>query len=658
MEKSLEHGERILVCLSTSPSNPKVIDAAARMAEAFQAALTAIYVKPTDYDELPEADKQRLQSNMAFARRNGAEVLTIVGNDVPVQIAEYAHISGTTKIVVGRSGARRQHFWSKAPLTEQLILNAPDVDIYIIPDSAVDLQQESRRMSLGSLMRPTGKDALLTLVLLGVSTGVGLLFTHFGFSESNIITVFILGVLIISVVTVSPVFSVLSSLASVLLFNYFFIEPRYSFHTYEPEYAVTFAIMLVSSLITGTLANKLKDNARRSSHEAFRAKVLFDTNQLLQKAADGDEVMGITARQIITLLDLDVTVYPLTEQGEPGTPLRLSPPDRDGDPPLPDENEEEITAWVFANQLPAGAHADQFREARSSYHPICLSGYCYGVLVVYTEGQRLETFEYSVFSSILGECAMALESLRNAREKEQAAIAIRNEQLRSNLLRSISHDIRTPLTSISGNAATLLAHFEDLDRETLMQIFTDIGDDSEWLIDLVENLLSISRIENGQMDLHLSMEVVGDVIAEALRHVDRNAARHTLLVEPSGEVLLARMDARLITQVLINLINNAVKNTQPGSEIRIGARRQEGVILVSVTDNGPGIPDQVKPHVFEMFYTGPGKVTDGRRGLGLGLALCKSIVEAHGGAISLSDNEPAGCRFTFTLPAEEVSIDE
>jgi len=270
----------------------------------------------------------------------------------------------------------------------------------------------------------------------------------------------------------------------------------------------------------------------------------------------------------------------------------------------------------------------------------------------------LESFEHSVFSSIAGECAMALDGLRNAAEKEQAAITMRNEQLRSNLLRSISHDIRTPLTSISGNASNLLTHHAQLDRETLLQIFSDIYDDSEWLIYLVENLLSISRIENGQMDLHLSPDDMNDVIEESLRHIDRNAARHHILFQPSRDVLIARMDTRLITQVLINLVNNAVKHTQDGSEIKIISLKTTSQIEVRVEDNGPGIPDHMKPHIFEMFYTWQNDVSDGRRGTGLGLALCRSIIEAHGGEITLTNNEPAGCRFTFSLPAEEVNIHE
>ncbi len=658
MEKILESNERILVCLSSSPSNPTVINAAARMAEAFHATLSAIYVKPANYDALPETDKIRLQNNIAFAEQNRAAIITIIGNDVPVQIAEYAHISGTTKIVVGRSGAKRKHFWSKAPLTEQIILNAPDVDVYIIPDSSADIKQQSQKLNMAGRIHPTWRDSLITLLLLAASTGLGLLFTIVGFSEANIITIFILGVLIIAAFTVSPIYSIVSSLASVLLFNWFFIEPKFSFHTYETEYVVTFVIMLISSLITGTLANKLKENARQSSRAAFRAKVLFDTNQLLQKAACADDVIRITAQQVKTLLARDVMVFPVTENRELGSVVELNTslyyPGTAGQ----DKNEAEIAQWTYLNQTAAGAHTEKYDRAKSLYHPSCINGYCYGVIAICLNGESLEAFEHSVFSSIIGECALALEGLRNAAEKEQAAIAIRNEQLRSNLLRSISHDIRTPLTSISGNASNLLTHYEQLDTETLKQIFSDIYDDSEWLIDLVENLLSISRIENGQMDLHLSLDVVNDVIEEALKHIDKNAAQHDIIVQPSSDILIARMDARLITQVLINLINNAIKNTQTGSEIKILSERVDKDIFVHVKDNGPGISDSMKPHIFEMFYTGRNDVSDGRRGIGLGLALCKSIVEAHGGTITLSDNHPTGCCFTFSLPAEEVTINE
>lgn len=659
MEKAAEATERILVCLSSSPSNHKVISAAVKMAEAFHAALTAIYVKTERYDALSDADKARLQKNTRLAEQNGAFVTTVIGNDVAVQIAEYAHISGTTKIVVGRSGTKRQHVWSKASLTEQIILNAPGLDVYIIPDSAVDLKKQTSQFRLPDQIRLTWKDSLVTLLLLLGATCIGLLFTRFGFSEANIITVFILIVLIIAATTLNPIYSAVSSLASVLLFNYFFIAPTFSFNTYEPEYAVTFGIMLISSLITSSLANKMKANARQSAREAFRAKVLFDTNQMLQKAATASDVLRITARQATALVERTAVIYARETDESLMTESIFGPSESEEGNLSPDQNEAAIAAWTYRHQQSAGVHEEQYGKSKSLYRPICINGYCYGVLCIRLGGQPMEAFSDSVLTSILGECALALESLRNAEEKEQAAIAVRNEQLRSNLLRSISHDIRTPLTSISGNASNLLSHYRQLDADTLEQAFSDIYDDSEWLINLVENLLSISRIENGQMHLHLAPEVVSDVVEEAVQHADRNASQHEIIqIAPSEEILIARMDARLITQVLINLINNAIKNTPIGSKIVIRSERTEDCIQISVSDNGPGIPDDKKPHIFEMFNTGQSKVSDGRRGLGLGLALCKSIVEAHEGTIMLTDNEPSGCRFTFTLPRREVTVHE
>ncbi|MBR4743590.1 MAG: sensor histidine kinase KdpD [Oscillospiraceae bacterium] len=658
MSGSPEAGEHILVCLSPSPSNPKVIEAAAKMADAFQATLTAIYVRPTNYDVMPEEDKTRLQNNIRFAEQYGAAITTIIGDDVPAQVAEYAHISDTTKIVVGRSGIRRRHIWSRTPLTEQIILSAPDVDVYIIPDSVADLKQQKEGLDAADQIRPTVKDLIITLLILAVCTGIGLLFTRFGFSESNIITVFILGVLVISVLTVSPLFGALGSLASVLLFNWFFIDPRFSFHTYEAEYPVTFVIMLISSLITGTLANRIKRNASQSARETFRTKILLDTSQLLQKADQADEIMRITARQIVMLLNRDVIIYPGKDGEKLGDGEAFRAEDTGGKPSEADENEAEIAEWVFRSRQAAGFRMETFKEAGGQYHAICLNDHCYGAIALRLDREPLEPFENSVVTSILGECALALENLRNAEEKERASVIARNEQLRSNILRSISHDIRTPLTSISGNADNLLSHYRQMDEETLKQIFTDIYDDSEWLIDLVENLLSISRIENGQMKLNLSMEVMSDVIDEALKHVDRNADQHHITVRESGDILLVNMDARLVMLVVINLINNAVKNTPPGSDICVESRQAGEEAVVTVRDNGPGIPDDIKPHVFEMFYTGQNKVSDGRRGLGLGLTLCKSIVEAHHGRITLTDNDPTGCCFTFYLPMKEVAVNE
>lgn len=352
-----------------------------------------------------------------------------------------------------------------------------------------------------SIIRDGGRAAGILIA----ATLVGLLFSGLKIPEANIIAVYILGVLIISIITSSWMYSFLASVISVLAFNFLFTIPRFTLRAYDPSYPVTFGIMFLVALITGSLASRMKEYARESA---------------------------------------------------------------------------------------------------------------------------------------------------------QAAMQIEKEQLRADLLRSISHDLRTPLTSISGNASNLLSNENEFSQETRMQIYGDIYDDSMWLIKLVENLLSVTRIEDGRMDLRMSAELMDEVIAEAMRHTDRNRDGRKIEVSSDEEFILGKMDARLIVQVVINLLDNAVKYTPEGAQIRIHTGKKDGMVVVSVSDTGPGIPDEQKSKVFDMFYTGTNRAADGRRSLGLGLGLCRSIIRAHGGEIWVSDNKPQGAVFTFTLPAEEVTLHE
>lgn len=301
---------------------------------------------------------------------------------------------------------------------------------------------------------------------------------------------------------------------------------------------------------------------------------------------------------------------------------------------------------------------DQYPDAHCLYLAIRNEDMVYGVIGIALEGMMMDVYEQNLILSILGECALALEKEGYNRKREEALAQAKNEQLRANLLRSISHDLRTPLTSISGNAGILLNSASALGEEKQKQLYKGIYDDSMWLINLVENLLAVTRIEDGRMNLRMETELVSEVISEAFRHVSRQSVEHSITAESTDDFLLARMDARLIVQVIINLVDNAIKYTQKGSRIQILTDKLESNVRIRVTDDGPGIPDEAKPFVFDMCYTGANRIADSRRSLGLGLCLCRSIIRAHGGEISVSDNTPSGCIFTFTLPCEEVAIHE
>lgn len=653
--------EHILVCLSSSPSNEKIIWTAAQMAKAFAASFTALYVQTEEKTEEKtkknRKDQERLQKHMRMAEQLGAEIVTTHSEDIALQIAEYARISEVTRIVIGKSMMKQGWYWPRKIWTERLTELLPDLEIHIIPDSDSYRSYRKKQGFLEQVDLPSWKELLITGLLLAAATGIGEIFFRLGFTNANIITVYLVSVMLTSLFTSGYTCSVISSIVSVILFNYFMTEPRLTLYAYGSGYPVTFAIMLGISILTGTLASKLKKSARLSARDAFRTKILFNTSQMLQKAEGVPEIFDITASQLLKLLGRNLMVA-VTEDGQVSSGSFYLAESGKKTEKMLDRKEQEILEWVCKNRKRAGATTDRFSEEPYLYLSVYAGKRSYGVVGILISHKSLDAFENSILLSILGECAMALDREKSAREKEEAAVLAKNEQLRVNLLRTISHDLRTPLTSIMGNADALLNNFDALDNEMRTQIFGDIYDDARWLTELVENLLALTKIEGGSVKLNMSDQVVEDVVNEALRHVERRNTGHQIVVDCGEEVLLARMDAKLIVQVVVNLINNAIKYTPEGSEISISAGKTEKFAWIQVKDNGPGIPDEQKRHVFEMFFSGQNKVSDSRRSLGLGLALCRSIVNAHGGEITLTDCVPHGCCFCFTLPLSEVNLNE
>lgn len=649
--------EHILVCLSSAPSNPKIIHTAAKMANAFTGNFTAIYIETPSFASLDETNKNRLKQNMKLARQLGAKVEVVSGDDVPYQIAEFARLSGVTKIVIGRSAVVKKHLIRKSTLTEKLIAHAPNIDIHIIPDGVEVAHYKAPVEKKNIEVHFSFHDIIVSVGLLVAATLLGYVFFGLGFTEANIITVYILGVLLISILTRYRMYALTSSLVSVILFNFFFTEPYFTMKAYEKGYPATFAIMLISAFISSTLAIKLKDHAKKSAQSAYRSKILFDTNQLLQRTDSESDIISITAHQLMKLLKRDIVIYPVVDKKIETAELFLSD-GNEGEIREISETEKNVADWVLENNHQAGATTDTFPQAKFLYYAIRINDNIYGIIGIHINDNVLDSFESSILLSILGECAISLENKKIAREKEETEILAKNEKMRANLLRTISHDLRTPLTSISGNADNLLSNGESFDEDTKQQIYKDIYNDSEWLINLVENLLSVTRLEDGNMKLNKSVELMDEIIAEALNHINKNGVEHKIQVCENEDIVLVDVDARLIVQVIINIVDNAIKYTPKCSEITISTQKHDKMLSVSIADNGNGIADDIKDKVFDMFYTGANKIADSRRSLGLGLALCKTIITAHGGEISVTNNKPHGAVFTFTLPVKEVDINE
>lgn len=647
-EKQSKKKEHILVGLSSAPSNSKIVETASKMAKAFDANLTALYIKTSQSEVLSEENAKRLQNNIKFAERMGATIVTVYSEDVALQMAEYAKTSGATKIVIGRNTTKRAGIIRKPTLADKLIALATNIDIHIIPDADSDLKEQKETLFKKTNALSIVKDLAISLGVIIVTSLIGLFFAHLGFSEANIITLYILGVLITSIVTSSKLAWGFSSVASVLIFNFLFTKPRFSLMAYGDGYPITFAIMFVASLITGSLASKMHNQTKQSSQAAYRTKILFDANRLLQRASDDEEVLKITAEQLKKLLNREIVIFKQNKDALQTLVYALDDSFQMG------EKELNIATSILIN------HSYDYKDAqlRCDYYPLKTQLRTYGIVAVYKNEKEIDSFENSIILSLVGECALALENLFNAKEKELAAVLAENEQLRANLLRAISHDLRTPLTAISGNASNLISNASSFDEQTKLSIYNDIYNDSMWLINLVENLLSITRLEEGRMNLNFTAELIDEVVAEAVKHVHMRQGGQKITVIHKDEFLLAKMDSRLIIQVIINILDNAIKYTPKDSMITITTEKQKDKAIISIADNGAGIPDELKERVFDMFYTGANKMADSRRGIGLGLALCKSIISVHGGEIFVKDNVPSGAIFTFTLPIGEIKINE
>ena len=602
---------------------------------------------------MADDDKKRLRNNMNLAERVGARLDTVIGDDVPYQIAEYARLSDISCIVIGQTntvgglldGLKRR----KKSLTDRLVAYAPDLDYYIIPDhgTKVYVAKKPPENSPGRLLR----DSAICLLALGGCTLVGFLFSHLGFTDANIIMVYLLGLLAVSMNTTHRAFSMIWAVVSVLLFDLLFTTPRFTFYAYGTGYPVTFLVMFVAAFIISTLANQLKQNAGQAAKAARRMSVVLETDRQLTKAKSSDEIMAVMAGQLSQLLKRSLVVYPADADGLTSPSFY---PAADDTVPYRAGDEKDAVEWAYRQRKRAGATTDVYPQSDYLYYSMRIQDHVYGVVGIAVHGSPLDASEQSVLASVVGECSLALENARNAKEKEESMLMAENERLRANLLRAVSHDLRTPLTSILGNADTLLASGDSLDAGTRHQLYTDIQVDAQWLTGMVENLLSASRMSDGRLNLNMTDELMDDMISEAVQHLGRRLDAYTVERHPSEKLLFVTVDPRLIMQVIVNLLDNAVKYAPPGSHIWIDTFETDSEVHVRVADDGPGIPDDQKQHIFELFFTSGNPTGDSRRGLGIGLALCESIIRAHHGRIWVADLAPKGVAFEFALPEKAL----
>ena len=646
--KAARAGDHILICLSSAPSNAKVIRTAARMAEAFHSGFTALFVQTPETKELSGENIKRLRSNLRLAEQLGAQIATVYGADPAEQIAEYARVSGITKIVMGRVN-HRQHPWIGQKSLADRLIERTDLDVYIIPD-----RQPLYKKPLGKLrksrVRFSWRDAVVTLLCLAISTAVGFAFDWAGFSESNIITIYILGVLVTAVSTSGHLYGAANSLLSVLAFNFFFTEPRFTLQADGPSYPVTFLIMLSSSIIASSLASRVKEQARMAAEKSYYTELLLGSSQKLQTIRTEWDCLRLTAEQLSRMFDRPV-IYALND-ADKELDFRIEPADEHTLLEKLSTEEIGVAKWVQKNNKHAGATTNTLPDSKWLFLSVRGTRGVMGIVGVPIAGYVVpDAFEKNLMVALLGECGLSQERIRLEEERNQIALQTQRESLQANLLRAVSHDLRTPLTNINGSVGILMGKDQTLKPEVREQLYTAIDDDTNWLINMTENLLAATQLETDRTKLKTAPELLEDLFQSAVRQLDRRARDHHISVDLEDQTLMASMNAGMIKRVIINMMNNAIQYTPKDSHIILSGTRRKDWVEISVSDDGPGIPDEAKKHLFDLFYTAEQGKPDSKRGLGLGLHLCQSIVNAHGGTITVSDHAPSGTTFRFTLPA-------
>jgi two-component system sensor histidine kinase KdpD len=644
---------RLMVCIGPSPSSAKCIRWTSRTADAFHAPWVAAFVETADASALTEDEKKSIRANLELAERLGAEIVTLNGTDISSVIAEYAKMSGITNIVIGKSRRRktlRNHF--ELDLEDQLISALPHVEIHIIPSSPPQKQvRKAKRVNLGRNLSFSFADSTKTVCYLIAATllCVGLKAAHLG--DQNIIMVYILSVLIVSRTTMGYAYGVISSILSVLAFNFFFTVPYFTFNAIQPGYPVTFFIMLLVALITSAMTVRVKTQAQLAVEREHRTEVLYEINKKLLATREIESITALMNEYLTTLFRRSAIFYTQNPEIETGVFLQAST-EKDASF-LRSESEQAVAYWAYVNQKNAGAGTDTLMGAKGFYMPVMSQGKVLGVVGISCGTEKLNQSNRLFLQMIISQVAMALERQALSDRQKDILIEAEKEKMRSNLLRAISHDLRTPLTCISGAVSAILENGETLDEQTKEQFLLNIKQDSQWLIRMVENILSVTRINEGTSSVTKTPEAAEEIVAEAVSRIRSRFPEQTIVVKVPEELLMVPMDGTLIEQVLMNLMENAIKHAKADTEIEVKVKKHHSEAVFEVIDYGDGISDQDFPYLFESYMPNQKRSSDSSRGLGIGLSICMSIIKAHHGKMEAVNKKDGGAVFRFILPLEE-----
>ncbi|HEY8026725.1 MAG TPA: two-component system sensor histidine kinase KdpD [Burkholderiaceae bacterium] len=640
----------LLACLGPRSGIDHIIRSAARLASQLNAEWHVIYVETPQLQKLPSEQRERILKSLKMAGDLGAKTAVLSGNDIARTIVDYARSQNFSRIVLGRGHTT----WPwRAPHLNRIAAMAPDVDLIEIggetakdaplrdktanrSDDADDADEENlRKWQYWRYLFAAGASLLTALVATPLLPY---------FDLANIVMLFLLTVVLVAIrMGRGP--SVVATVVGVASFDFFFVPPRFSFAVSDLQYLVTFAVMLVVGLITGHLTSDLRYQARVAMHRESRSRALYEFARELSGALQTEQIFEITRTFIQRTFRAKATLIVPDDAG------RLQPPYSADEKPAPNLSvlDMGIAQWAFDRATPAGIGTDTLPASSFFYLPLVAPMRTRGLLAIEPEGRRwiLIPEQRQQLDTFAALAAIALERVHYIEVAQNALVHMESERLRNSLLATLSHDLRTPLTSLIGLAESLALAKPPL-QDAQQKLAEALREEILRMSALVTNLLEMARIQNGEVQLNLQWQPFEEVVGSSIRLCKARLGERTIETRLPATLPLVRFDAMLIERVLCNLLENAAKYTPATSHIVIAAETAGQFLNVALSDNGPGLPAGKEEALFEKFTRGERE--SATSGVGLGLAICRAIMEAHGGTIRASKSTEGGAMFTFALP--------
>lgn len=632
--------ERLMVAVGPSPYAENLVRWTRRMSYNLEAPWLAAYIR-TSTPLSPEAEKQ-LASNLTLARSLGAEVISTAGDNVTEALVHLAKQRNVTQIVVGKP----QHSWIRNILrggspTERLVRAAGDIDIAMVSGDEVGSTAHSRRVTLPTVERHSSwRQYVLALLIVGMVTVIDLIvfwwlsYVAVGLTE-------LLAVLLIAVyIGRGP--ALLAALVSALSWNFLFIEPRLTLQIHQPQDLILFMLYFLIALFAGNMTARLKQQERQARYNSERNLALYRLAGDVATAIDMDDVVKVAVQQIGQAFNAEVGIW--LANGEKS----LNPDPHKGSILTLSDKEFHVAVWAFDHGKAAGRDTETLPLATGRYYPLKTTGATVGVMGVRLRQDESLAFEQRILlETFVTQIALAVERELLDQAAERAAMMAESERLYTTLLNSISHELRTPITAISGIASTLAAPDFPLKEEARSALGVEIQEAAARLNRLVENLLDMSRLDSGRLEIKRDWCDACDLLGSAAGRLKKRLNGRPLQITCAPNMPLISIDFVLLEQVIVNLIDNACAYTPPETAIRLAAGVEGNQVVLSVEDDGAGIPPEELSRIFNKFYRIAGTAAGGT---GLGLSIAEGIVSAHGGTIEAMNAPQAGARFAIRLP--------